>query len=175
MKFRQDSLHSKGERFMRTKAVSRRTVLGAGVCALGAAAATPEIVAAHADTGLSPQNEVTIRQWYAAWEKRDWHPVDVLLTDDFTFTSANNDDHIDKSTFKTRCWESQIDFIDHFDLKRVIGNGNEAFVLYVCHTKNGKSFRNVEYLRLRDAKVESIECYFGAKSSFPSAVSTTQR
>ena len=51
-----------------------------------------------------------------------------------------------------------------------IGSGNEAFVMYVCRTKNGKAFRNVEYLRLREDKLEAIECYFGAQSSFPSAV-----
>jgi hypothetical protein len=47
--------------------------------------------------------------------------------------------------------------------------------MYVCRTKNAKTFRNVEYFRLRDDKVEAIECYFGAQSSFSSAVSTGQR
>jgi hypothetical protein len=60
-------------------------------------------------------------------------------------------------------------------LHRVFGSGNEAFVMYVCRTKNGKHFRNVEYLRLKDDKVQAIECYFGAQSSFPSAVSTGQK
>jgi ketosteroid isomerase-like protein len=160
---------------MRKRTMSRRTVLGAGACTLAAAAAIPQIASAHAETGLSQKNEETIRKWYAAWEKKDWHPVDILLADDFTFTSANNDDHINKSTFKARCWESQIDFIERFDLQRVFGSGDEAFVMYVCRTKNGKTFRNVEYFRLGDNKVEAIECYFGALSSFPSAVSTGQR
>jgi ketosteroid isomerase-like protein len=137
--------------------------------------AIPGITDAHAQTGLSPKKEETIRKYYAAWEKRDWQPLDILLADNFTFTSANNDDHISKSTFKARCWESQIDFIERFELERVIGNGNDAFVMYVCRTKNGKTFRNVEYFRLSDHKVEAIECYFGGPSSFPSAVSTTQR
>jgi hypothetical protein len=48
-------------------------------------------------------------------------------------------------------------------------------VKYLCHTKNGKSFRNVEYLRIKNGQLESIECYFGAQSSFPSAVSTGQK
>jgi ketosteroid isomerase-like protein len=157
---------------MKNRAMSRRTILEAGVCALAAAAGIPQIARARAETGLSPKSDETIRKWYAAWEKKDWHPVDLLLADDFTFTSANNDDHINKATFKTRCWETQIDFIERFDLQRVFGSGNEAFVMYVCRTKNGKNFRNVEYLRLRDDKVEAIECYFGAQSSFPSAVST---
>jgi len=157
---------------MTKAAISRRTLLEAGAFALAATAGMSGRAGAHAPTGLSQKNEETIRNWYAGWEKKDWHPLDVLLAENFTFTSANNDDHISKSAFKSRCWESQIDFIDRFDLKRVIGSGNEVFVLYVCRTKNGKTFRNVEYLRLRDGKLEAIECYFGAPSSFPSAVST---
>jgi hypothetical protein len=159
---------------MRTKTVSRRTVLGAGVCALTATAAIPRFKSAHAGAIVNPRSDDTIRKYYAAWEKTDWHLFDVLLTDDFTFTSANNDDHISKSAFKTQCWESQKDFIEGFDLQRVFGRGNEAFVMYLGRTKNGKTFRNVEYLRLRDDKVEAIECYFGAQSSFPSAVSAKQ-
>jgi ketosteroid isomerase-like protein len=147
-------------------------VLEAGACTLAAAAGTPSMARAHAEAGPGPNNEQVIRKYYAAWERRDWHPIDILLANNFTFTSANNDDHIDKGAFKTRCWESQIDFIERFELERVIGNGNEAFVMYVCRTKNGKRFRNVEYFRLRDDKVEAIECYFGSQSSFPSAVST---
>jgi ketosteroid isomerase-like protein len=155
---------------MRKTAISRRTVLEAGACALAAAAGIPPIAGAHAETGFGPKSEETIRQYYAAWEKKDWRPFDILLAEDFTFTSAS-DDHINKSTFKARCWGSQIDFIERFELERVIGNGNNAFVMYVCRTKNGKTFRNVEYFLLRNDKVESIECYFGGPSSFPSAVS----
>ena len=106
---------------MRTRAMSRRTMLEAGACALAAAAGIPQIASAHAETGLSPESDETIRKYYAAWEEKDWRPVDILLADNFTFTSANNDDHISKSTFKTRCWESQIDFIKRFELQQVIG------------------------------------------------------
>ena len=159
---------------MKNRAMSRRMILEAGACALAAAAGIPQIASAHAEAGLSPKSDETIRKWYAAWEKKDWHPVDILLADDFTFTSAAGDDHISKSSFKSKCWESQIGFIERFDLQRVFGSGNEAFVMYVCETKNGKTFRNVEYIRLRNDEVEAIECYFGAKSSYPSAVSTGQ-
>jgi hypothetical protein len=93
------------------------------------------------------------------------------MADNFTFTSAAGDDHISKTAFKKQCWDTQIDFIGQFDLEQLFGRGNEAFAKYLCHTKNGKSFRNVEYFVLRDGKVESIECYFGGKSTFPSAVS----
>ena len=152
--------------------MSRRKVLEAGGCALAAAAMLPQMQRAHAEQGNNTKSEQIVRKWYAAWEHKDWRPIDAMLADGFTFTSANNDDHIDKSTFKTRCWESQIDFIEHFDLKRVIVDGDDAFVMYVCHTKNGKTFRNVEYIRQKDGKIEAIECYFGAQASFPSAVSS---
>ena len=160
---------------MRKATLSRRAVLKAGPYALAAAAGIPQIANAHAETGLSAKSDETIRKWYAAWEKKDWRPVDSLLADNFTFTSAAGDDHISKSVFKAQCWETQHGFIERFDLQRIFGSGNEAFVMYVCRTKNGKAFRNVEYIRLRDDKLEAIECYFGAQSSFPSAVSTGQR
>jgi hypothetical protein len=160
---------------MRTRAMSRRTLFGTGACALAAASTIPEIASAHAEPGLSPTNEATIRKYYAAWEQKDWRPFDILLADNFSFTSANNDDHISKSAFKTRCGESQIDFVERFELQRVIGNGNEAFVMYVCRTKNAKTFRNVDYIRLRVGQVEAIECYFGAQASFASAVGSSQK
>ena len=152
-------------------AVSRRNLLASGACALVGAVSLPGAASASASEGQKSTNEEIVRKWYAAWEQKDWGPVDSLLADNFTFTSAAGDDHISKSTFKARCWETQIDFIGHFDLERITTGADDAFVKYLCHTKDGKSFRNVEYLRLTDEKVEAIECYFGAQSSFPSAVS----
>jgi hypothetical protein len=157
---------------MRKTVMSRRTLLEAGACTLAAAAAIPQTASARAETGsgLSAKNEATIRNYYAAWETKEWHPVDILLADNFTFSSPM-DDHISKSAFKKGCWDTQIAFIERNDLKRVIATGNDAFVMYVCHTTNGKAFRNVEYVRLKDDQVEAIECYFGAQNNFPSAVS----
>ena len=154
---------------MTRTALSRRNVLEAGVCALVGAAS------AHAGIAASPTSEELVRKYYAAWRKKDWSPFDILLAEDFTFTSANNDDHISKSAFKTRCWESQIDFIEGFELERVIGNGDEVFVKYLGRTKNGKSFLNVDYFRIRNEKVEAIECYFGGQFGYPSAASTQQK
>jgi ketosteroid isomerase-like protein len=132
-------------------------------------------VRASASGGQNLTNEEIIRKWYGAWEQKDLDTFDNLLADNFTFTSAAGDDHISKSTFKTQCWDTQVDFIKHFDLERIATGGDDAFVKYLCHTKNGKSFRNVEYLRIKNGKLESIECYFGAQSSFPSAVSNEQK
>jgi ketosteroid isomerase-like protein len=156
-------------------AVSRRNLLAAGACALVGGVSLPGRAGASASGGSNLTNQEVVRKWYTAWEKKDWGPVDSLLADNFTFTSAAGDDHISKSTFKTRCWETQIDFIKHFDLERVTAGADDAFVKYLCHTKDGKSFRNVEYLRIKNGKLESIECYLGEQYSFPSAVSKGQK
>jgi ketosteroid isomerase-like protein len=161
-------------RTMTKIAMSRRSLLATGACALVGAVSLPRPASASAG-GQNLTNDEIIRKWYAGWEKKDWGPLDSLLADNFTFTSAAGDDHISKSTFKTRCWETQIDFIGHIELERVTTGADDAFVKYLCYTRDGKSLRNVEYLRINNGKLQSIECYFGAQSSFPSAVSTGQK
>jgi ketosteroid isomerase-like protein len=156
-------------------AVSRRNLLATGACALVGAVSLPGPASASASGGQNLTNEEIIRKWYAAWVNKDLGTFNALLADDFTFTSAAGDDHISKSAFKTQCWDTQINFIGHFDLERMTAGPDDAFVKYLCHTTNGKSFRNVEYLRIKNGKLQSIECYFGAQSSFPSAVSTGQK
>lgn len=155
--------------------LSRRTLFEAGACALAGAAGLPAAASALVRTGPNKASEEIVRRYYTAWEKKDWGPFDILLADDFTFTSPNHDDHISKSAFRARCWESQIDFVERFELERVIVSGDDAFVKYLCRTKNSKSFRNVEYLRLRDGRVEAIECYFGGQLGFPSAATAGRR
>jgi ketosteroid isomerase-like protein len=164
-----------GEQTMPRIAVSRRSLLATGACALVGAASLPQSANASASGEHDSTNEEIIHRWYGAWEKKDLDTFNLLLADNFTFTSAAGDDHISKSTFKTQCWDTQINFIAHFDLERITTGTDDAFVKYLCHTRNGKSFRNVEYLRIKSGKLESIECYFGAQSSFPSAVSTGQK
>ena len=144
-------------------------MLGVGACTLTAAATVPGIASASADAGLSSQNEALVRQYYKGWEIKDWRAFDMLLTDDFTFTSPL-DARISKSAFKAGCWDTQIPFIGRFDLEHVAGTANDAFVMYLCHTTNGRTFRNVEYLRIKGGRVASVECYFGGKNTYTSAV-----
>jgi hypothetical protein len=89
---------------MRERAMSRRTVLEAGACALVASAGVPQL--ASATTGLRSKSQEAVRKYYAAWETKAWHPIDIMLADDFTFSSPL-DDHISKSDFKTGCWDTQ--------------------------------------------------------------------
>ncbi len=153
---------------MRNTAMSRRALLEIGACALAASAALPALSSAAPGTGENRRNEEIIRKYYSLWSQQsEWHPVDMMLTDDFRFTSPV-DDRISKTAFKTGCWDTQHALIAGHDLDRVFVIGNQAFVRYTCRTKNGQSFRNVEYLQLKDDKIEAIECYFGG-SGYPSA------
>jgi len=110
-----------------------------------------------------------VRKWYEAWKTKDWGSLDTLAADDFTFSSAAGDDHISKSAFKTQCWDTQVALIDRFELESVLGRGNEVFVKYVCWTKKGKAFHNVEHFTIKGDKVAALECYFGDQTGYPSA------
>ena len=155
---------------MKRTTMSRRNLLATGAGAL-LGAVSLRASAASVSGAKNVANEELIRKWYGAWVQKDLGTFNMLLADNFTFTSAAGDDHISKSTFKTQCWDTQINFIKDFELERITTGTDDAFVKYLCHTVNGKSLRNVEYLRIKDGKLVSIECYFGAESSFPSAVS----
>jgi ketosteroid isomerase-like protein len=156
---------------MNTTAMSRRAMLQTGSSALVAAAGVPTLARADAKSVLGSKSQAVVRNYYAAWDKKDWHLLDSLLADDFTFSSPR-DDRINKGAYKAGCWDTQIAYIDRFDLTQVMGTDSEAFVMYLCHTANGKTFHNVEFFKLGDDKVKAVECYFGGDASFPSAVST---
>jgi len=46
------------------------------------------------------RNEKVIRQYYAAYEKKDWHMLELILADGFTFTSPAGDDHINLNLYR---------------------------------------------------------------------------
>jgi ketosteroid isomerase-like protein len=167
-----------GERaHMTVNTISRRTLLRAGTCALvgasGVASTTSvfaeqsEIAGEHGESTVN--KEEIIRSYYSGYEKKDWNLSGSLLADNFTFTSPNDDDHISKSVFKEKCFLSQLEFIERFELETVLTRGNEAFVKYLCRTTKGTSFRNVEYFRFADGKITAIEAYFGGKLGYPTA------
>ncbi|HEY2527195.1 MAG TPA: nuclear transport factor 2 family protein [Xanthobacteraceae bacterium] len=155
--------------------MSRRALIAAGACSwLGTSVVFEEARSANATNpvkgGLNTTKEKLIRAYYAGWEKKDWSVVDGFLADSFTFSSAAPDDHISKAAFKTQCWDTQATSIDRFNLESVLTNANgaEAFVKYLCNTKKGTSFRNIEYFRFAGSKIGAIECYFGGPG-YPSA------
>ena len=103
-------------------------------------------------------NEQLIREYYLGWEKSDWGIIESKLADDFTFTSPF-DDHLDKKTYKERCWRG-VDSIHKYEFLTIMENGNEAFARWDCLI-NGKIVRNTEYFFIENGKIKTIEVYFG--------------
>jgi ketosteroid isomerase-like protein len=108
-----------------------------------------------------------IRRYYGAYESKDKAVLSGLLTDDFTFTSPNDDDHIDLKKYFEKCWP-EAGKIDRFDVEQIIGDGDEAFVRYQCLTTRGQSFSNAEHFKFENGKIKEIEVFFGAGQGFAS-------
>ncbi len=122
--------------------------------------------ASRSTDSLHSKNEKIIRDYYGAYEKKDWHIMEVILADSFTFSSPAGDDHINLKVYKERCWPN-CEKTKKFDVEKIIDNGDEAFVTYTGWTTNGKSFRNTEYFKFKDGKIMENECFFGTGINFP--------
>jgi ketosteroid isomerase-like protein len=110
-------------------------------------------------------NEKVVRDVYAAYEKKDWNMLTSLFAKGFTFTSPV-DDHIDLKAYKVRCWPNAYN-IKKFDIEKLVVDGDDVFVLYNGWNNDGKEFRNTEYFKLKDGKIEEFTCFFGPGISFP--------
>lgn len=111
-------------------------------------------------------NEKVVREYYSAYEKKDWHMLEAILADGFTFTSPAGDDHISLKVYKERCWPNSAN-TRKFDLEKVIVAGDDAYVTYNGWTNDGRLFRNTERFRLKDGKIIENECFFGTGVNFP--------
>jgi ketosteroid isomerase-like protein len=101
-----------------------------------------------------------VRSSFGAYESEDRDAAELLLADDFTFTSPN-DDNIDRATYFERCWP-QNDAAREQTIEKIVVEGDKAFVTYTCATGNGKSFRNTEFFTFAGERIASVDVYFGA-------------
>ncbi len=111
-------------------------------------------------------NEKLIKQYYAAYEQKDWRMLEVILDKGFNFSSPAGDDHINLKVYKERCWPNAVN-TKKFDLEKIIIDGNDAYVTYNGWTTDGKLFRNTERFKFKDGKITENECFFGPGVSFP--------
>ena len=110
-------------------------------------------------------NRKMIKDYYTAYEKKDWTMLTSLLAEGFNFTSPM-DDHIDLKTYKERCWPNAAN-IKRFDIEKLVVDGDDAFVTYNGWTNDGRSFRNTEVFKFKEGKILANTCYFGPGISFP--------
>ncbi|WP_274426520.1 nuclear transport factor 2 family protein [Chelativorans sp. YIM 93263] len=109
---------------------------------------------------MTNEKENAVRQLFEAYRVKDRAMIEPLLADDFTFTSPY-DDAIDKQTYFERCWPNSERIEQHF-LEEVVGSGDRVFVLYLCRTREGKEFCNVETFDFEGSRIRAVNVYFGA-------------
>ena len=100
-----------------------------------------------------------IHKYYAAYESKDKQALERLLSDDFTFSSPQ-DDRINKEIYFARCWPFS-ENVRHFHIERISESGDEVFVLYECESASAPAFRNIEVFRIEQGKVKEVAVYFG--------------
>jgi ketosteroid isomerase-like protein len=103
-----------------------------------------------------------VRRAYAAYPANDRDALEPLLADDFTFSSPDDPD-LDRAAYFERCWPNH-EHIVAIRIEKLFMEGDEAFVRYELERDSGERFRNAEYLRLRDGKIERVEVYYGASA-----------
>ncbi len=106
-----------------------------------------------------------IRACFRAFETKQREILEPLIAKDFTFTSPY-DDHIDRAAYFKRCWPAS-EVITTVDLTAIAGKGDGWFVRYLATMTSGAIFRNVEYFKIRDGQVRSVEVYFGDPMNAP--------
>jgi len=110
--------------------------------------------------------EKLIRNFFDGFEKKDWNIVVGQVSEDFTFTSPNGDDHINLAKYKEKCWTAGLKFFKHIIFSKIMVDGNTAFAMYDITTTDNKIFHNVEYYTFSNGKIKSIETFFGAGTFF---------
>jgi ketosteroid isomerase-like protein len=103
-------------------------------------------------------NERLIRNYFTAWQNRDWDFVESKLADGFTFTSPY-DDHIGKDEYKEKCWDAVKD-IEDFEIVTLIEEGDEAFIRYQNRI-NGERVQNTEHFAFEDGRIKAVTVFFG--------------
>jgi ketosteroid isomerase-like protein len=101
-----------------------------------------------------------LRRYYGAYQSKDRKVIEDALTDDFTFTSPY-DDAIDRAAYFERCWPGS-ELMHEIVLEKVFEEGEEAFARYQVQMKDGRNFRNTEFITFRGRQIASVEVYFGA-------------
>jgi len=112
-------------------------------------------------------NEKLLRNYYRAYELKDWNLLKSILSPGFKFSSPV-DDHISLEIYHHRCWPN-CQNTKKFDLEIVIMGNNDGFVTYNGYTNEGKVFRNTEYFKFKDGKITENYCYFGPGVNFPNS------
>jgi len=101
-----------------------------------------------------------VRAMFESYLKQDRQAADALLSEQFSFTSPQ-DDHIDKATFFGRCFPTADRLVSQELVYVTPTDGDDVFVMYDYILKTGERHRNVELLTVRDGRIIETQVFFG--------------
>src|ERR1044072_7019264 len=110
-------------------------------------------------TTAPASNAAIARAAYMAYVMKDRAAIELLLADDFHFTSPL-DNRLDRETYFRRCWPNS-EVIEGFDFIHVVPDAERVFVTYEGRNTNGRRFRNTEILTIRNEHIVEVEVDFG--------------
>lgn len=96
---------------------------------------------------------------FDAYVRKDRSAIEMLINDEFSFTSPL-DNHIDRKTYFERCWPNS-EHITDFKFIYVVPFEDKVFVVYEGHSSSGEVFRNTEIFTIKREKIVAVEVYFG--------------
>lgn len=108
----------------------------------------------------TPDAKATVARFLELFRERRRQEAEALIAADFTFTSPY-DDAIDRAAYFARCWPNGDRFAE-FAVERMVSEGAGTFITYLVTMPDGRSFRNTEYIVVRDGQLRSVDVYFGA-------------
>lgn len=114
----------------------------------------------------SQSAEKLIKNFFTGYEKKDWNLSASQLSEDFTFTSPNGDDHLSIRQYKEKCWGTA-QFFKKIEFIKIVAKHNIAFAMYNITTTDNKVVHNVEYYTFSNGKIKSIETFFGTGLGYP--------
>ncbi|MEV0375878.1 nuclear transport factor 2 family protein [Streptomyces sp. NPDC050636] len=103
-----------------------------------------------------------VRAGFASYLAQDREAMDLLLAEDFVFTSPQ-DDHIGKAAFFERCFPTADRLRSQEILDTVPAGDGRVFVRYEYELKTGARHRNVEVMTVRDGRITETQVYFGGR------------
>jgi ketosteroid isomerase-like protein len=107
-----------------------------------------------------------VRAAFEAYLAQHRDAMERLLADDLVFTSPQ-DDHIDKAAYLERCFPTT-DRLKSQEILELAPVGDDAvFILYEYELKSGGSYRNTEYITVRDRRLAQIQVFFGGPVGRP--------
>ena len=103
--------------------------------------------------------EDVVRRAYAAYPASDRDALEPLIADEFTFSSPD-DPELDRAGYFERCWPNNEHTRD-IRIERLFVEGDEVFVRYEFERDTGETFRNAEFMRVLEGRIERVEVYYG--------------